>query len=121
MTDAEFWQIERELWLGGPEVFRRWVARECLMVFPDPVGILSGQTVIDSIAPAPRWEAVALSGTALHRLGADVAVLAYRIDAARPSGPPYLASCSTTYVRQAGDWWLMQHQQTPHREEGRPT
>ncbi len=113
MTDAEFWQIERELWLGGPEVFRRWVARECLMVFPDPVGILSGPTVIESIAPGPRWQAVNFSVTAVRRLGAEVAVLAYRVEATRPNGVPYAAFCSTTYVQQAGDWWLMQHQQTP--------
>lgn len=113
MTDAEFWQIERELWLGGPEVFRRWVARECLMVFPDPVGILSGPTVIESIAPGLRWQAVSFPVTAVRRLGAEVAVLAYRVEATRPVGAPYTANCSTTYVQQAGDWWLMQHQQTP--------
>ena len=113
MTDAEFWQIERELWLGGPEVFRRWVARECLMVFPDPVGILTGPTVVESIAPGPRWQTVTFLVTALRRLGGDVAVLAYRVEAGRPAGATYRAFCSTTYVQQAGDWWLMQHQQTP--------
>jgi len=113
MTDAEFWQIERDLWLGGVEVFRRWVARECLMVFPPPVGVLTGPTVIDSIAPAPRWESVAFAETALRRFGTGAAVLAYRVDAGRPGGGPYRAYCSTTYVQQAGDWWLMQHQQTP--------
>ena len=113
MTDAEFWETERELWLGGPEVFRRWVARECLMVFPEPVGILTGPTVVESIAPAPRWERVAFADSALRRSGTDAAVLAYRAEAVRPGGAPHRALCSSTDVQQAGTWWLIQHQQTP--------
>jgi Domain of unknown function (DUF4440) len=113
MTDAEFWQIERDLWLGGADVFRRWVARESLMVFPAPVGILTGPTVVDSIASTPRWESVTFTETVLRRLGSDAVVLAYGVDALRPGGAPFHAFCSSCYVQQAGDWWLMQHQQTP--------
>ena len=36
MTDAEFWEVERSLWLGGPAAFRAWVAADCVMVFPEP-------------------------------------------------------------------------------------
>jgi hypothetical protein len=113
MTDAEFWETERQLWLGGPEVFRRWIARECLMVFPEPVGILTGPAVIESIAPAPRWERVEFAGGALRRSGTEATVLAYRAEAVRPGGAPQRALCSSTYVRQAGAWWMVQHQQTP--------
>ena len=42
MTDAEFWEVERSLWLGGPAAFRAWVAADCVMVFPEPAGILTG-------------------------------------------------------------------------------
>ena len=77
------------------------------------VGILSGPTVVDSIAAAPRWQVVTFPVTALRRLGPDVAVLAYRVEATRPAGAAHAAFCSSTYVQQAGEWWLMQHQQTP--------
>ncbi len=83
------------------------------MVFPAPVGILTGPTAIDSIASTPRWESVTFTETVLRRLGSDAVVLAYGVDALRPGGAPFHAFCSSCYVRQAGDWWLMQHQQTP--------
>ena len=49
----------------------------------------------------------------LRRSGGEAAVLAYRAEAARPGGEAWRALCSSTYVRLAGAWWLVQHQQTP--------
>lgn len=113
MTDAEFWEVERKLWLGGPEAFRAWVAADCLMVFPEPAGILTGPAILDGLAAAPRWQRVGFLSQTLRRGGDAVAVLAYRAEAARPEGEPYRALCSSTYVQEAGAWWLVQHQQTP--------
>ena len=118
MTDAEFWQVERELWTGGPEAFRRWMAAECLMVFPDPTGILTGPAAIEAIGGAPRWQRVGFAGGLLRRTG-EAAVLAYRAEATRPGGEAWRALCSSTYARLAGAWWLVQHQQTAGGEEGR--
>ncbi len=113
MTDAEFWDVERRLWLGGAEAFRAWVAADCLMVFPDPAGILTGPAIVDGLAAAPRWERVGFADQALRRTDDAVAVLAYRAEAVRPGGDPYRALCSSTYAHAAGAWWLVQHQQTP--------
>ena len=44
MTEAEFREVERALWLGGAEASRARVAAECLMVFPAPAGLLSQDT-----------------------------------------------------------------------------
>jgi hypothetical protein len=112
MTDAEFWAAERELWTGGPEAFRRWMAADCLMVFPEPTGILDGPAAVEAVGQAPRWQAVAFDDARLRRSGGDAAVLAYRAEAARPGGAPWRALCSSTWVRLAGAWWLVQHQQT---------
>lgn len=113
MTDEGFWQTERRLWLGSADVARRWIARECLLVFPDPVGILAGPTVIENLSPSPRWERIDFMDGALRRIGTDAAVLAYLAEAVRIGGEGYRALCSSTWVRQAGDWCLVQHQQTP--------
>jgi hypothetical protein len=113
MTDAEFWEVERALWLGGPSAFRRWVSADCVMVFPEPVGILSGAAILESIGGAPRWGEVAFRETVLRRTGTDAAVLAYRAEAQRAEGTPYRALCSSSYVMDAGEWWLVQHQHTP--------
>jgi hypothetical protein len=112
MTDAVFWEVERTLWLGGAEAFRAWVAAECLMVFPEPAGIMAGSAILEGLAAAPRWERLELGGQALRRTGEAVVVLAYRAEAARPGGEGYRALCSSTYVQEAGAWWLVQHQQT---------
>jgi hypothetical protein len=113
MTDGEFWEVERGLWLGGAAAFRRWVAAECLMVFPAPAGILVGPAILESLGAAPRWERVEIAEKVLRRTGEAAVVLAYRAEAARPGGAPHRALCSSTYVNEAGDWWLVQHQQTP--------
>ena len=113
MTDAEFWEAERGLWLGGVEAFRRWLAAECVMVFPEPAGILHGTAILDGVAAAPRWERADFADRLLRRCGDAAAVLAYRVDAARADGAPYRALCSSTYAAEAGAWWLLQHQQTP--------
>jgi hypothetical protein len=113
MTDAEFWEVERGLWLEGPGAFRRWVSESCLMVFPEPVGILEFNAVLDSVGGGARWRQVTLRGPVLRRVGTEAAVLAYRAEAERGDGTPYRALCSSSYVRDAGDWWLVQHQQTP--------
>ncbi len=111
MTDAEFWQIERSLWLGGADAFRDRLAADCVMVFPEPAGIMTGPAIIEGIAAAPRWSRVELSGLTLRRFEA-AAVLAYRAEAVRTAEAPYLALCSSTYVQEAGVWRLAQHQQT---------
>jgi hypothetical protein len=113
MTDAEFWEAERQLWLGGVDAFRRWVPAECLMAFGDPVGILTGPTVIENILPGPRWEKVDFVEPLLRRTGMQAVVLAYRALALRPGGEAYRAICTSSYVCEAGVWWLIQHQQTP--------
>ena len=113
MTDGEFWDVERSLWLEGAETFRRWMAAECLMVFPPPAGILAGPAILEGLASAPRWRRVGLEDRQLRRTGEAAVALAYRAEASRPGTEPHRALCSSTYVREAGDWWLVQHQQTP--------
>ena len=113
MTDADFWEAERELWLGGTEAFRRWVPAEGLMAFADPLGILAGRAIFENVAPGPRWEKVDFVDPQLRRTGSHATVLGYRMHALRPGGAPYRAICTSTYVQEAGAWWLVQHQQTP--------
>jgi hypothetical protein len=82
------------------------------MVFPEPTGILTGEAAVEVVGQAPRWEAVDFADGQLRRAGSEATVLAYRADARRPGGEPWRALCSSSYVRLAGAWWLVQHQQT---------
>ena len=113
MTDADFWEVERSLWLGSAAAFRAWVAADCVMVLPEPAGIVTGRAIIDGVKAGPRWGRIDFAAPLVRRPGTEAAVLAYRAEAERPDGVPYRALCSSSYLQQAGAWWLVQHQQTP--------
>jgi hypothetical protein len=108
MTD-ELWTTERRLWLEGAEAFAAVLDPGCLMVFPDPVGVLAGRAILDSLEGAPRWAEVTMDARRLARPGADTVVLVYYATGHRDGAEPYRAWCSSTYVRGR----LVQHQQTP--------
>lgn len=113
MTDAEFWEVERSLWLKGAEAFRAWVAPDCVMVFPEPAGIVTGDEIAATVVRSPRWERVEFARPILRRVGTLAVTLAYRAEARRAGAEPLRALCTSAYVQDAGDWWLVQHQQTP--------
>ena len=84
------------------------------MVFPEPAGILTRPAILDGVAAAPRWE----RGRLRRPPAAPLPATRRRCSptASTPpaaDGAPYRALCSSTYVRLAGAWWLVQHQQTP--------
>ena len=69
---------------------------------------------MDSITKAPRWADVTFSNQRAIAPAADVVVLAYDARAHRDVGESeYQAHCSSTFIRIAGDWKLVGHQQTP--------
>lgn len=111
MTE-EIVELERALWLEGAERFRACMAEGCVMVFPEPVGILRGDDILAGLEGVPRWSDLALAGLVATTAG-DTAILAYRAEARRGDGPPYRALCSSTWIRRAGAWRILAHQQTP--------
>ena len=108
----EIWQVERQLWLEGVEAYRAHMAESCIMVF-GPMGILQRAAILESREQAPRWTAVEMTEQQTAEPAPDCRVIAYRAEARRDDARPYLAYCSSTYVRRDGDWRLVQHQQTP--------
>lgn len=82
------------------------------MTFPDPIGILKGEAILEGLKGAPRWEAVEMEERTALKVG-DTLVLAYRATGRRKGSAPYVALCSSTYVFQDQAWKLISHQQTP--------
>jgi hypothetical protein len=112
-TMDELWQMERDFWLEGPDVFEERLAAECLMVLPG-VGTLDRQQVIESLHNAPRWTDVEMHAQREAVVGNTVAVLAYEAIGRRESATPYRTACTSTYVLEHHRAWRMvQHQQTP--------
>lgn len=81
------------------------------MIFPEPVGMLVGAAILDSIETAPRWDDVEMSKRVFPPTG-DVTVLAYKAFALRRGAPNHFALCSSVYSISANQWKLVQHHQT---------
>lgn len=108
----ELWQIERRLWLDGADFFADHMADDALMVFPDPVGILEGEAIVEGLRHAPRWSSVDMEEqTTVERDGG--VILAYRATGQRNGQEPYKAFCMSVYEPKAGGWRITAHQQTP--------
>jgi hypothetical protein len=112
MTD-DLAALERSLWLEGADRFRALMAESCLMIFPEPIGILRGGAILRGLEGAPRWVDLTMGDLTLAEAGDAVAALAYRAEARRAKDPPYRALCASTWIRGAAGWRILSHQQTP--------
>lgn len=114
MQQEQLWAIEQTFWRGGTDVYDQYLAPQALMVFPPPEGIMDRGAIMDSITKAPRWTDVTFSNRRSIVPAENVVILAYDARAHRDStGSEYRAHCSSTFVRMAGEWKLVGHQQAP--------
>ena len=106
--------IERRLWTGGPEEYRRHLDPDCLIAFSDEVvGVSSRDEIARSAADSPRWRDLDLDFRGLIRPSDDVALLTYRASASRGESDHYEALASSCYMCRNGEWRMVFHQQTP--------
>ena len=114
MDDDQLWEIERALWLQGVDTYEQRLAPEVLLVFPPPTGSLDRGQTLAAIGAAPRWHRVAFHNQRTAKPVTGMRVLAYLVTANRDGEPaPYVATCSSTYLRRNGRWLLAAHQQSP--------
>lgn len=106
-------RMEEEFWKGDSAFYRRNLADEAVMIFPDPAGLMIKDEVCGTIDESPRWEEVLLEEHRVLELDDHVAVVIYKATAARDGELPYVARASSTYVRDGEAWKLAFHQQTP--------
>ena len=112
MDDERLRSAERELWIGGEDVYRARVAHDCLMVLPAEPYIFGGEEAIRSVSDTPRWSEVEFSDFRASRPQEGLIVIAYQARASR-GDKHYSAYCTSTYRRRAHeDWEVVQHQQT---------
>ena len=112
MDDDLPWDLEARFWTDGADFARATAMPEAVMVFPDPVGILTGEAIFAGFDGAPRWSRVDMDHRTVRRHGAT-AILAYRARADRDGDPTYHALCASTWVRDGAEWRMLGHQQTP--------
>lgn len=112
MDDQGVIEMERDLWIGEQDVYRRLVARDCLMVLPEAPFIMSGEHAIEAVSHTPRWTEVDLDCLQVSRPHEGLMLIAYKA-MARKGGQAYEAYCTSTYHRRGDDEWkVIQHQQT---------
>jgi hypothetical protein len=84
------------------------------MVFPSPVGILQRDAIIAGLRAGARWESIATESVNVQQVAESLAILAYKARARRAgSTTDYITSIGSVYIREAGRWKLVFHQQTP--------
>jgi hypothetical protein len=106
--------LEEEFWKGDADFYRRNLVDDALMVFAEPVGVLTKDRTVETIAGAPRWVEVHLREPAVVRLAEDAAMVTYKAEARREGDDaPYSALAGSAYVRRGDSWKLAFHQQTP--------
>ncbi len=92
--------------------YDRVLDKKVLMVLPGGLILDDRGAVLDSMSGQP-WASFELEKPTVMMPTADVAVVAYGVEARRPHMPGYSALVSSTYVHRADGWKLALHQQTP--------
>jgi uncharacterized damage-inducible protein DinB len=104
---------EQEFWKGDADFYRQNLTDDSLMVFAEPIGVLTKEATVASIAGGARWAEVSFDHARLLRLGRDAVLLTYKADARRDDGSTYAALVSSAYVHTDRGWQLSFHQHTP--------
>jgi hypothetical protein len=112
-NEGALWEMERGFWLNDAAYYTTFLAPDCIMVFPEPPGVLVGNEITAALEQAPRWETIEMENGSLVELDTRVTVPTYRAIAQRDGDPPYRALCSSIYTRTNSQWLLVHHQQTP--------
>lgn len=111
-AEETLWHLEERLWTSGRDAARSMMASGAILVLPYPDGILQGDALWSHPGVNTGWRLVEMTDRSMTRQ-ADVAVLAYRVRAEKPGGPPHAALCASTWLNDAGHWRRLAHQQTP--------
>jgi hypothetical protein len=110
--EATLWDLEERFWTGELDSARATTAKDAVMIFPYPAGLLQGDRIWNRLKQGTRWRSVGMTDRRLMRRGALV-VLAYRVSAEKADAPIYEALCASTYLHDEDRWLRISHQQTP--------
>jgi hypothetical protein len=111
-------RMEREFWLGDAVFYRANLAMKSMMIFPDPIGVMTRSQVLESLEKSPRWDHVTMEDVRTLELDNGSVILTYRAFATRGKQQfSYSVLAGSLYVREENGWKLAFHQHTPIRRE----
>lgn len=106
--------LEEQFWKGDRKFYKENLTKDSFMIFPDPIGILKKDLIVESIATSQRWSRVDFEDIHISNLSEGVVLLVYRAEAMREDGSEYKAYASSIYIMTGDKWKLHFHQQTPN-------
>jgi hypothetical protein len=109
---ATLWDLEERFWTSGRDSASTTTAKNAMMIFPYPSGILQGGQIRDHLRRETGWRTVKMTDRSATRHGA-LAVLAYLVSAEKADSPIYEAVCASTYLHDDNGWLRISHEQTP--------
>jgi hypothetical protein len=108
--------LETRFWYGDRAFYEEYLADDAVMVFAEPVGMLTREETITSIAGSQRWAEVHIENSRVRHPSDGIALLTYHCTAEREDDEePYNALATSVSVTVDGAWKLELHQQTPDR------
>lgn len=110
--EAILWDMEERFWTSGARAGRAATAKNAVMIFPYPTGILQGDRIWSHLRPQTGWRSVEMTDRSATRHG-EIVLLAYHVSAEKADVPIYEALCASTYLHDESKWLRMSHQQTP--------
>jgi hypothetical protein len=113
LDDDRIWHFERDLWIGGADVYRERVSDDVVMALPAQPFLYDAEGAIKAVTDTPRWESVDFAETRVHRPQEGLIVIAYHVVAKRGQ-ESYRAACTSTLRRLSHEHWdVVQHSQMP--------
>jgi hypothetical protein len=109
-------EIEKKFWEAPPEgsIYGEHMVAEGRILMPLPAGIMNREETIEAIEGSPPWTNYELKELESYELNDYTAILTYKANATRKGmADPYEALITSTYRKQADEWKLVTHQQTP--------
>ncbi|MEO8225266.1 MAG: hypothetical protein ABI661_10725 [Gammaproteobacteria bacterium] len=111
--EESLWKLEQQFWLEGAEFHAKHLTDDCVLLLPQPGGVMSKDAAIAMINEAPRWAGVRFGGRRVLKLHDRIVLLAYSASAHRRKELTiYRALVSSIYVNRDGAWSVAFHQQT---------
>lgn len=113
-AQTDIWEMEKQFWLGNDLFYDAHLTKGALMIFPEPVGLLTREEIIRSITDAPRWAEINMSGSHRVNVHTEITVLTYKASAkCEGDRDMYRAEVISIYRKRGESWKLAFHQQIP--------
>ena len=109
-------ELEEQGWqaLSSPDPVKfceEWLADDAVLIVPGMV--IDRATFLKALADEQPWAGHHIEQPRAVELTDDSAALVYRVTAQRDGQPEFVALMTSVYVKRAGRWQLVVHQQTP--------